>query len=165
MEIGSFVIGQVCLFAWREGERLCPGAYDAKLAIAHIIGNRVKSGWHSGDWLQVLENVPLHSASEPSEILTFDHPDLWNPEWIKLMQDCRGIYEGTLKDDLTWTPSMVAIAENAPGGDVPINRSRPSFFYANLQMPIRPWFMEKIITQRADHPLTVTIASSLVLFG
>lgn len=166
MDISSFVVSQLSLFAWREGERLTPGSNEAKLAIAFIISNRVKAGWGNSDWLQVLEDVATHSASEKEEMLTFDQPDPWDPDWRLLSAAARGIYDGTMKDDLTWTPNARSLAANVPGADTgKQNQSRPSFFYANLNMPIRSWFLEKVIRKSDDHPRIGSIASSLVLFG
>lgn len=164
MDTASLVISELALFAWREGERLAPGSTEAKDAIAFIISNRVKAGWQGGDWLKVIENTPVHSCSEEKDMLTMKMPDPWAQDWRTLLRNCQDIYEGIKIDDLTWTPSMAAIAENCPGGDNKLNASRPSFFYANLQMPIREWFMNKIIRQPADHPRTVTV-TPLQLFG
>ena len=162
----DFVTSQLALFAWHEGSRLNPGSLDSQIAIAWIIANRVKAGWGSSDWLKVLEAAPVHASCEPSEMMTYAMPDLWNSGWIKLAQMCTDIYDGTAKDDLTWTPSREGLAQNLPGTDqYAINQSRPSFFYANLNMPIRSWFIEKIIRKSEDHPRTVTIGSALVLFG
>jgi hypothetical protein len=166
MNLSDFVVSQLALFSYRESERLCPGSYDAKLAIAWIIANRVRAGWNAGDYLQVLESAPLHSCSEPQDMLTFKMPEPWNQDWLKLTRDCQDIYEGIAKDEITWTPSASALAENLPGTDqYSINQSRPSFFYANLNMPIREWFMTKIIRKPEDHPRTVNISGGLVLFG
>lgn len=162
MDTTSFVVSQLALFAWREGERLAPGCYDAKKAVAFVISNRVKAGWQNGDWLKVIEHAHVHACD--LNTLTALMPDPWNTDWRRLLQQCQDIYEGCATDDLTWTPSSAALAQHLPGTDQhPLNQSRPSFFYANLQLPIREWFMEKVI-RSSDHPRTVTV-TPLQLFG
>jgi hypothetical protein len=163
MDTSSLVCAELSLFAFREGERLAPGSDDAKHAIAFIFSNRVKAGWQGSDWLKLLENAHLHSASEPHEMLTMKMPDIWSHSWKVLSRLVDDIYAGMAQDNLTFTPSKTELAANLPGSDR-ANQSRPSFFYANLNMPIRPWFIEKIIQKRDDHPVTVNVRP-LVLFG
>lgn len=165
MDISSFVVSQLALFSWREGERIAPGSDDAKTAIAWIVASRVRAGWRDGNWMQVLEHMADHSASEPGEMMSFVMPDPWHPTWRRLSETCSGIYSGTIKDTVTMTPDRAALAANLPGAERnPANQSRPSFFYANLNMPIREWFMTKIIRQPAEHPRTVEIFP-IVLYG
>lgn len=127
------------------------------LGIAFVISNRSKAGWEDGDYLKILSRVAVHSASEALDMARFDYPDIWEPNWRWLTSQVEGIYDGTLQDNLTRTPSRESLAANVPGTERhAINQSKPSFFYANLNQPIRPWFLEKII-RSADHPRTVEI--------
>lgn len=158
MDTRSFVVAELSLFAWREGNRLAPGSRDAQLAIAFVISNRQKAGWDDGDWLKILSRVAVHSASEAADMVRLDYPDVWEPNWRWLSSQVDGIYDGTLHDDLTSTPGTQFQAVNAATHSrQPVNQSKPSFFYANLNFPIRPWFLEKIIRNSAEHPRTVEI--------
>lgn len=134
------------------------------LAVAWVIANRVRAGWQGGDWLKVLSYAPIHSASESSEMLSHTMPEVWEPTWRWVTARVEDIYDGTAQDTVTLTPSKEALAVNLPGSDNrEVNQQKPSFFYANLNMPIRDWFLEKII-RSADHPRTVEIPP-LVLFN
>lgn len=128
------------------------------LGIAFVMANRRSAGWEDSDWLKILSRVAVHSASEWSDMVRLDYPDIWEPGWRWLTSQVEGIYDGTLQDNLTRTPSKESLAANVPGAERHvINQSKPSFFYANLNFPIRPWFLEKIIRNPAEHPRTVEI--------
>jgi hypothetical protein len=155
MDAKSLVVSTLSLYSYREGNRLAPGSRDAMMGIAFVIANRVKAGWHDGDWLKALSQAPRHSASESQDMLTHDMPDIWDQTWRWLVGNVEKMYDGNLNDNWTLTPSREAVAANIPGGERNYQQ-RPSFFYANLNMPIRPWFLEKII-RSTDHPRTVEI--------
>jgi hypothetical protein len=128
------------------------------LGICFVISNRVRAGWESGDWLKVMSKVYTYSASEPSEMMNLEFPDIWEPSWRWLAGKVEDMYDGTLPDTITCTPSLESMAAVVPGCERnPANQSKPSFFYANLNMPIRDWFVNKIIRCPAEHPQTVTI--------
>lgn len=165
MDTRSFVIGQLALLAWREGNRLSPGCEDAMLAIAFIIRNRVKGGWQNSDWLRVLEAIPVHAAEPPEAMFTFQMPDPWHPLWKRLLVACGEVYDGTMPDGLTRTPDRFAMAQAAPGGDTArVNQQRAAFFYANMQQPVREWFTRNIVELHDAHPRIGTVGN-LTLFG
>lgn len=147
----DFIIGQLALFAYREGTRIAPGSRGAARGIAFIIGNRVRDGgWHDGDWLKVIENAPVHSAYEVADMDFRAMPDVWHPDWRALYATCQSIYEGSFIDDVTIAPKAAKLP--------------PSLFYANLNHKLREWFVEKIIRQPEAHPRT-TECQPLVFFA
>lgn len=125
------------------------------LAIAWVISNRVKSGMHDGDWLKVLANAPLQASSTLEEMSSFDQPDLWEPDFRWLTTQCEDIYDGK---GVNPTFSM-----DAPTHSV-ANPSKPSFFYCNPSLPIRQWFLDRVINDKENHPRTVEV-QPVVFFG
>jgi hypothetical protein len=97
--------------------------HQATLMVAGCIATRVRLGW--GSWLEVLQKVPKFSATleQPNRD---KWPNLWDQEFIKLLQAIDGIYEGSVAD-----PAM--------GG----------LYWADLSKGINgitnPWFREKIL--------------------
>lgn len=154
MTLKDFVVSNLGLFAWREGRRLSPGSRTGMLGIAHVIQNRVKAGQWDGDWLKVIANAHSHSASETGELHSFDLPDPWDPDWRFIIEKCEKMYDGLLADEYTWSP----------GFDNKTNAARPGYFYANLNQPIRQWFLDKIIKQPDNHP-RVADDQPIIYFG
>lgn len=96
--------------------------------IAQCIANRVRSGW--GDWLDVLFKIPVHAAVHITEIPT-GFPELYDPNFIKLLEAIDGIYAGT--------------AQDTTGG---------AFFWADMgeKKITRDWFLETICRNPKVHP-------------
>lgn len=140
--IQDYVVGQLALFAWREGKRLAPGSRDAMLGIAEVISHRVKGGQFDGDWLKVLANVGVHSVDNLADMYTMDQPEVWDPTWRWLIEKCDSVFNGSHQ-------SLVATGKISFNGEL---RSAPAYFYADLNNITRPWFLEKIIRDPSNHP-------------
>jgi len=95
--------------------------------IAGCLSNRVRLGW--GSWLEVIKKVAHFSATleQPNRDQL---PDIWEPNFIKLLHSIDGIYDGS-------------IADPALGG----------IYWADLSKGIKgitnPWFVEKILNSPA----------------
>lgn len=159
--VGEFVIGQLSLFAWREGKRLSPGCRAAYLGIAHIIKNRVESGWINGDWLRLIEDAPIHGADDMAAMDWRSMPDIHDKDFIWLHSMVGMLYDRKLDDQVTaaantnWTKHQATMLKTLP---------RRGLFYCNLQLPIRPWFREKIICNPTEHPRQAE-AGTVTFFG
>ena len=150
----EFVVSVVSLFAWRESALLAPGSRPAMIGIVHCLANRVLAGMWGSDWLLILRHsreVSSHDL-EPGN----DYPDLWNPDWRWLTEQVGKIYDNRRPDDVTCSADMMQAG--FPGGN------RPGLFYANLQLPLRAWFQEKIVSDPENHPRTAE-CQPLVFFG
>lgn len=99
------------------------------LMVLGCLANRQRLGW--GSFLEVLQKVPKFSATveQPNRD---KWPDLWNPEFIKLLHAVDGVYDGSVPD-----PAL--------GG----------LYWADLSKGIKgitnPWFREKILNS-PQHP-------------
>jgi len=103
--------------AWRFGQSYS-GGHQAGQLIMHVLSNRVRCGW--GSWLQVLDRVPEYMAE--NELPPLVHPNVWSPEFVKLLQTVDGVYEGSAPD-----------------------LSKGALFWGALNKIERQWFKEKIL--------------------
>jgi hypothetical protein len=142
----EIVVSQLAFLAFREGRRLAPGSRPAALGIAHVMRNRIEAGWVSGEWMKLIADVPIHSSSLIEEIDWSSYVDIFDSSFRWLHGQCVAIYDGTLKDDVT----IAADPKKAGGQGIP----KRALFYANLQLPMRPWFKENIVQRRDEHPTT-----------
>lgn len=145
MNVADMVVGQLALFCFREGERLAPGSRPAKLGIAHVFRNRVESGWQNGEWMRLLADAPIHSASEIKDMDWRSYVDIWDSGFRWLHGQCSAVYDGSLKDEIT----ISADPKKAGGTGMP----KRALFYGNIQIPMRPWFVENILKSE-QHPRT-----------
>lgn len=160
MNIGEFVIGQIALLAWREGKRLSPGSRPAMLGIAHIVRNRVESGWLQGDWLKIIEEMPIHAAEEITATDLRSMPDVYDKDFIWLYAQVGMVYDRTLEDQITSGADSNWASHQASGMRT---MKRKGLFYCNLQLPIREWFKDKIL-HSPEHPRQAE-AGTVTFFG
>lgn len=154
MNVAEFVIGQIALLAWREMKRLSPGCRPAALGIAHVIRNRVDAAWQGGDWLRILQEVPVHSAEEIIQHDWISLPDVYDKDFLWLHPEVSRLYQDRgCPDNITSSADITWAAHEATKPRLP---RKKGLFYCNLQMPIRPWFLENIIRRPSEHPATAT---------
>lgn len=93
------------------------------LMVLGCLANRMRLGW--GSWLEVLQKLPKFSATleQPNRD---KWPDIWNPEFIKLLHAVDGIYDGSVA-----------------------NPALEGLYWADLSKGIKGitnlWFVEKIL--------------------
>jgi hypothetical protein len=69
------------------------GGHLAACMIMNCVANRVRNGW--GSWLEVIDSIPKYAAEEK----VFNKlPSIWDQNFIKLLTEVDGIYEGSAKD-------------------------------------------------------------------
>lgn len=152
MDIKTIVVSQLMLFSFREGERISPGSYEAKVGVAEVIRNRVQAGWHNGDWLKIISESPINSSSNLDQMDWKSYVDIWSPLARRLYFKCEELYglPAMIRSDSTQSPDLNRFVIGGAMG-------RPALYYGSLQLPIRPWFKEHIIDMRSEHPITTTI--------
>jgi hypothetical protein len=155
--ISDFVVSQLCLLSWREGNRLAKGNRDAMLGIAHCTHNRIMAGWNSGDWLKTIADFPLHSANMIDELDFKSLPELRDPDFNWLVPQVERIYSGSLRDSVTSSPSIAFAMPRADAlGKRPMPEpTRSALFWADLNNVSRPWFRDNILSSavRDQHPI------------
>jgi hypothetical protein len=124
----DYVKALVVTECWRQGKDF--GNHQIPTIIAGCLANRVRLGW--GSWLDVLKKIPNFSAVlvQPNRDLL---PDIWEPNFVKLLHNIDGIYDGSIAD-----PAM--------GGIYWADLSKGKAGITNQ------WFQEKIIDSPAHLP-------------
>lgn len=123
---------QLVLTMWRHGKEY--GGHLAACMIGSCIMNRVRLGW--GNLLEVLDRIPNFAASTEMPTGT---PQIWEPQFIKLLHEVDGIYEGTQ------------------------DSSKGALYWADSRNITTPFFKEKILAEPAAHPRIVEM-NTLMLF-
>lgn len=128
----QFIKAQYALLAWREGHRY--GGLDNMLAVAYVVRNRVKAGWHGGDWLEVMSNHQNFAAEENPQFAQA-LPDVRETNCRFLLQRIDDIFNGMAVDKMT----------------------DEALYYAELHSITRPWFTINILKKREEHPLVAQV--------
>lgn len=122
---------------------------DVVLAVAQVIANRVKAGWHGGDWLQAITDAPNRCATTAP----FRRPSInpREPAFRQMLMDIDAIYHGSA-DDSSINPEDL---EGVP---------QTSLYYADLGSVPNIWFKENIASNPAEHPRLAKVGS-FTFFG
>ena len=120
----DWVKSLLVLEAWRQGQGF--GNHQIPMIILGCLANRQKLGW--GTYLDILKGVPKFSSTlvQPNRDI---YPDIWSPDFVKLLHAVDGVYDGSIGD-----PAL--------GG----------LYWADLSKGragvTNPWFREKILDVR-----------------
>jgi len=117
----DFVKSLLILECWRQGKDF--GNHQIPLMIMGCLANRQRLGW--GSFLDILKGIPKFAATliQPNRDQV---PDIWEPNFIKLLQGIDGVYDGSVPD-----PAL--------GGIYWADLSKGKKGITN------PWFQEKVI--------------------
>lgn len=128
----NFIKAQLALLAWREGHR--HGGLDNMMAVAFVVRNRVKAGWHGGDWLEVMSNHYTFAAEEQPESVTA-LPDVRDAHFRVILQKIDDLFSGMALDKMT----------------------EGALYYAELHNVTREWFTINILKKLEEHPRVARI--------
>ncbi|PWT75524.1 MAG: hypothetical protein C5B59_08580 [Bacteroidetes bacterium] len=78
---------------WRWSKTYAGGHMAGQL-VMHAIMNRVRCGW--GTCLVVIDTIPKFMAE--NELPPLEHPAIWEPSFMKMLQAVDGIYDGSVPD-------------------------------------------------------------------
>jgi hypothetical protein len=121
LRMDDFIKAQLVLFAWREGRGW--GGYLASCMILSTIVNRQRAGW--GSWLSLLDGAPSKAGSL---VPATGSPDLWEPNFVKLLHEVSALYEG---------------AKDYASG---------ALYYCDSARIDNEWFKVKILGNPQEHP-------------
>ena len=137
----------LALFAAREAGQ--GASLEQMKAIAYCVRNRVKAGWHDGQWLTVME----HGEEAAGNLKAIRAPlDVNNRALQRLISDIDDIYYGAPMGH----PNMVNKTSTAQrfaaeGGDLE-NAIGKSCYWCWINQPFTPWFQEHILDRPDEHP-------------
>jgi len=114
----DYVKGKLVEMGWRFSQSYVGAGHIAGQMIMHTLANRVRNGW--GSWLQVIDRLPAFMAE--NELPPLEHPSIWEPTFVKLLQSVDGIFDGSIPD----------MAKGAQ-------------YWGDLAKIERSWFLDKIV--------------------
>jgi hypothetical protein len=122
LTLDTYVRAMLARFAIEEGAE--HGGVNNMLAIAHVLRNRVFSGW--GDWLEVVS----HADQKRANTYAPHTPNLRSNNVRVVLNKIDDIYTRADANDLT-------------GG---------ALFYADPVQPFAEWFKKEVLDRPEDHP-------------
>ena len=125
----DFIKSHLVTIGYNQGKEY--GGHLAAGMVMNCIANRVRAGW--GSWLEVIEKIPQYAAEE--NILN-TIPSLWDVNFIRLLTDVEGIFDGSAKD-------------TSSGG----------IYWADTRRITRKWFLKEIARNHQDHPVVANMNS------
>jgi hypothetical protein len=137
----------LALFAAREAGHAA--SLDQMKAIAYCVRNRVKAGWHDGQWLTVIE----HSEESAGNLfVTRVMLDPNNRILQRIIADIDDIYYGLA--NFAGQNAMVPTAQRfAPdAGDIETAIGK-SCYWCWLNRPFTTWFEKNILRFPESHPM------------
>src|SRR6266567_5776174 len=118
-------------------------------AIAYCIRNRVKAGWHNGEWLTIMEHSEEVDANLPGARVVLD-PN--NRVLQRLISDIDDIYYGARENSRESQIKTPVAQRFAPeSGDLE-DAIGKSCYWLRVNEPIQSWFKEQIIDHPEEHP-------------
>ena len=87
----SYIKMQLIEAAWHHGSHY--GGTPAMLSILHVLKNSQKAGW--GTYLHILDTLDKWQSAPPK---TTTHPDVWNRNFLALLNEIDSICDDTRKD-------------------------------------------------------------------
>lgn len=148
MTLNDVQRAELALFAAREA------GFDASLeqmkAICYCIRNRVKQGWHDGQWLTVMEHAE-EAAGNLKDARTVLDPA--NRTLQRLIADVDDIYYGSPQTDDGLKNRFPTAQIFATEGGSLEETLKKSCYWMFVNKPRTPWFQENILDRPDEHPL------------
>lgn len=141
MTIQDGIKWELFMLSWREGAR--HGGLANMLAVAFVVRNRVKAGWHGGDWLAVIADHAIHRGEQATgnrqqataEKTQKNYPDFHDEVIRDLLGWMDAVFDGARED--LWTEGAL--------------------YYSQLELPQRKWFVDNIVRKPEEHPRVATV--------
>lgn len=124
----------LALESWRYGH--CYGGDTAMTTIACCIANRFRAGW--GSWYEVFRDIPMYSALALEDIPT-GYPNPSDPAFVRLLVNVDKIFNNEFDDKA--------------------NGANGAVFFGDLAQITRPWFLENIVRNSAEHSMVCNLCT------
>jgi hypothetical protein len=130
MTAETFIRAVWARHAWLEAGDT--GSLACIMAVLYVHRNRVRAGWHGGDWMETVNRsheAAAHPAADTLErALRLDDRNLQ-----MALREVDNVFWGAEGDDTATVTGKC-------------------LYYQILPRPLRPWFEENIVRRPGDHP-------------
>ena len=156
MTLNDVQRAELALFAARAAG--AGASLEQMKGIAYCIRNRVKQGWHDGQWLTVMEHAEEAAANLPEARTCLDPG---NRALQRLIADVDDIYYGSgsaasqgaeMKGQARVSGPPTAQRFAPQGGDLEEALGK-CCYWARLNEPFTAWFQENILDRPDEHPM------------
>jgi hypothetical protein len=138
MTQNDFIRAQLAGFCIRQAGIDAP--LEHMKTIALIMRNRVRQGWHGGDWLENIDHAPEYSAHAPGPLVLLD---MKNRNQVRFIREIDEIFFSRPSDDFGAESAGEAISlEEAIG---------KSMYWRFVNRPATAWFTREILNRQEDH--------------
>ena len=141
----------LALFAAREaGEG---GSLEQMKAIAYCMRQRLKQGWHDGQWMTAIEHADEYQANLPGARVYLDPT---KRAFQRMVADVDDIYYGSRYDSASRDQGAPKqpLAQNFAVAPSDIEEALgKSCYWCFMNRPFTPWFVENILHRPEDHPM------------
>lgn len=146
----TFLAAELARLAYLDGK---DEGLNACLGIAFSIKNRIRAGWHNGDWAAVLSNHHQWSATLETPSLVVPDPRVFS--FSVLLQEVEGIFNGSRRDDITIAKESIF---NTPLLDLKLGGGpAPALYWGRLDKANNPWWIENIARRTDIHPRVASV--------
>jgi hypothetical protein len=139
MTMSDFQRAQLVAFAVKEAGP--KASLEQMKAICFCMRNRVRAGWHDGNWLRAIEEASESAAHDPDPVVVLN-PD--SRELQRLLREIDDIYFS----NSDWGQS----SDEGISMEASLTEEKhEKKYWCFLQRPMRPWFKENILDDRENH--------------
>lgn len=140
MKDSQFISAQLARLAWLDGHE---DGTNAMLGCAFVIRNRIRAGWHGGQWHEILSNH--HKYSAKVELYPDTIPDPRGFAFMSFLQQVDQIFSGALDD-------FVTIKQDGDWKYVMSVAPPVAMYYGRLNDITNDWFLQNIARKGDEHP-------------
>lgn len=139
MTLDQFQRAQLVTFAHQEAAHT--GSLHAMKAVCYIVRNRVRAGWHDGQWIEAIQKADESAGNQPYPAQRID---VYSRIFQILLNAIDDIYFSAASDDVE------RVVDKA-------------LYYQFVDRPLREEFTETILRHPESHPRRAVIGS-MILF-
>lgn len=139
MTQNDFTRAQLAAFCIREAGLSAP--LEHMKAIALCMRNRVRQGWHGGEWLENIDEAGQYSAHSPGPRVSLDMKDRSQSRLVREI------------DEIFFSrPSDGFEASESAGESISLEESvAKSVYWGFVNRPFTDWFKSQILYKAEEH--------------
>lgn len=141
-------LAQAMLVEFAVREAGTDASLDEMKAICYALRNRVRAGWHGGDWIACMEAAGESAGNE--RLVNLNRIEPQNRPLQMLLMQVEDIFFGARQQpDKGWGGEKVDPDAQGDSLEAAIGTA---LYWVHIKREIRPWFVENIIRDHQNHP-------------